>query len=121
MHQFSFEKLEVWQLSRNLVNKIYTITNSFPDSEKFGLSNQIRRAALSVSSNLAEGTSRKSSKDQAHFSQIAFSSLMEVANQIILANDLKYINETELSEFREEINEISNKLNALYNYQKSRK
>ena len=121
MHQFSFEKLEVWQLSRKLVNKIYTITKSFPNSEKFGLSNQIRRAVLSVSSNLAEGTSRKSSKDQAHFSQIAFSSLMEVANQIILANDLKYINETQLSELREEINELSNKINALYNYQKNRK
>ena len=121
MHQFSFEKLEVWQLSRKLVNKIYTITNSFPDSEKFGLSNQIRRAVVSISSNLAEGTSRKSYKDQAHFSQIAFSSLMEVANQIILSHDLGYISEAEMSDSREGINELSNKINALYNYQKNRK
>ena len=93
MHQFSFENLEVWQLSRKLVSKIYSLTKSWPASEKFGLTNQIRRAVISISSNLAEGTSRKSSKDQAHFTQMAYSSLMEVTNQLILARDLKYINE----------------------------
>ncbi len=121
MDQFSFEKLEVWQLSRILVGKIYSITKSFPDSERFGLINQIRRASISISSNLAEGTSRMSTKDQAHFSQLAYSSLMELANQIILANDLTYIDENQLSDLREYINELSNKINALYKYQKNRK
>ncbi len=120
MDQFSFEKLEVWQLSRRMVRKIYEVSNSFPNTEKFGLINQIRRSAISISSNLAEGTSRMSTKDQAHFTQIAYSSLMELANQIILANDLTYIDENQLSELREDINELSNKINALYKYQKNR-
>ena len=121
MLEFSFERLEVWQLSRRFVSKIYRITKNFPDSEKFGLTNQIRRAAISISSNLAEGTSRLSTLDQARFSQISYSSLMEVANQLILANDLNYIDDKSLNEFREDINELGNKINALHKYQKNRK
>ena len=121
MLEFSFERLEVWQLSRRFVSKIYRITKNFPDSEKFGLTNQIRRAAISISSNLAEGTSRLSTVDQARFSQISYSSLMEVANQLILANDLNYIDDKRLDEFREDINELGNKINALHKYQKNRK
>ena len=72
---------------------------------------QLRRAVISVSSNIAEGSSRMSPKDQAHFYQIAFSSLMEVLSQIIISFELGYIDEQE--SFRQEISKIANKLNAL--------
>ncbi len=114
MYTYSFEKLEVWQLSRQLVRKIYDTTSSFPKDEQFGLTNQLRRASVSVSSNIAEGSGRISNKDKARFIEIAFSSLLEVINQLILANDLSFVDEHELSVFREEINELSNKLNAFH-------
>jgi four helix bundle protein len=113
MFIYSFEKLEVWQLSRKLTVKIYSISRNFPKDELYGLSSQLRRAILSVSSNIAEGTSRASGKDKAHFSVIAFSSLMETLNQLIIANDLGYLSSEELMKLRVKINEIANKLNAL--------
>jgi len=70
MYTFSFERLDVWNKARLLTKKIYQLTMNFPDSEKFGLTNQLRRAVISISSNLAEGTSRISRKDQIHFSFI---------------------------------------------------
>ncbi len=110
---FSFEKLNVWVDSKELVKLIYTITKNFPDEEKFGLTSQLRRASISIASNLAEGTSRKTNKDKAHFTTIAFSSLIEVLNQIILSKELNFIQETEYQTVRTEIEKISNKLNAL--------
>lgn len=112
-YTFSFEKLNVWIDSKELVKRIYLITKQFPSEEKFGLINQLRRASVSVASNLAEGTSRITSKDKAHFSTIAFSSLMEVLNQIIIAKELNFIQEEEYKLLRKEIEKISNKLNAL--------
>lgn len=112
-YTFSFEKLNVWVDSKELVKEIYLITKDFPNEEKFGLTNQLRRASISVASNLAEGTSRNTNKDKAHFSTMAFSSLMEVLNQLIIANELNFIKETEYQKLRNEIEKISNKLNAL--------
>ncbi|AJR04089.1 four helix bundle protein [Siansivirga zeaxanthinifaciens] len=112
-YTFSFEKLNVWIDSKELVKSIYLITKEFPSEEKFGLTNQLRRASISISSNLAEGTSRISNKDQAHFSTMAFSSLMEVLNQIIISYELKLIDETNYKNIRTEIEKIANKLNAL--------
>jgi four helix bundle protein len=112
-HKFSFEKLEVWQDSRRLASMIYEHTKNFPDHEKFGLTNQMRRAAISVSSNIAEGSSRVSTKDQAHFYQMAFSSLIELLNQIIISSDLKYLNELSEEDFRTQIDKVANKINAL--------
>lgn len=100
MYVYSFEKLEVWQLSRKLAVEIYLETKKFPREELYGISSQLRRASLSVSSNIAEGSSRFSEKDRAHFSVIAFSSLMEVLNQIIIANDLEYLSDERLVELR---------------------
>ena len=99
-YKFSFEKLEVWQLSKDFVKEIYKITESFPKSEKYGLISQITRASVSVASNLAEGTSRVSYKDQAHFSQLAYSSLMEVICQLIIAKDLHMIKEVNYQDLR---------------------
>jgi len=112
-HRFSFEKLEVWQDARKLANMIYEHTKSYPDNEKFGLTNQMRRAAISVSSNIAEGSSRTSTKDQAHFYQMAFSSLMELLNQVIISHDLNYLNEPEELAYHSQIEKIANKINAL--------
>ena len=115
MYQFAFEKLEVWNESRNLTKTLYLKTKVFPESEKFGLSSQIQRSAVSVSSNIAEGSSRCSLKEQKMFYQIAYSSLMEVMNQIIISADLKYIDDHSLNEIRESILRISRMLNALRN------
>jgi four helix bundle protein len=79
------------KMLKKMVIDIYKTTKGFPDVEKFGLTNQINRAAVSVASNLAEGSSRTSMKDQAYFSQLAFSSLMELACQISIAQELNFI------------------------------
>ena len=92
---------------------VYKITKTFPSDERFGLVSQLRRASVSVSSNIAEGSGRTSFKEQARFSEISFGSLIEVLNQLILSNDLEYITENELNEFREIIEEIGNKINSL--------
>ena len=120
MKTFSFEKLEVWQLSRKLVVEIYKTTSLFPKEELYVLTSQLRRAAISVSSNIAEGSSRKSPKDQARFSQIAYSSLIEVLNQLIISNDILYIDEKELNDYRVKIDVLLHKINALYNSQLKR-
>jgi len=116
MYTFSFERLEVWNKSRLLTKKIYKLAQNFPEYEKFGLTGQIRRAIISVCSNLAEGSSRKSKKDQSHFYNIAFSSLMETLNQIIISNDLDYLDDEALMTLRSEIHTISLMINNLTNY-----
>lgn len=112
-YQFSFEKLNVWIDSKELVKFIYKITNQFPNEEKFGLTNQLRRASISVSSNLAGGSSRITNKDKAHFTTISYSSLMEVLNQVIIAKELSFVKEDDYLIVREYVGKISNKLNAL--------
>ena len=116
-YEFSFEKLDVWKLSVELVKDIYKVTKNYPDEEKFGLVSQLRRSAISVSSNLSEGSSRISNKDKAHFTQISYGSLMELLCQLIISKELDYIDEKQLFKLREKIEEISNKLNSLRNYQ----
>jgi four helix bundle protein len=118
-HVYPFEKLRVWQSARNLVKKIYRTTKAFPRSEVYGLTSQTNRAALSVAANLAEGSSRTSRKDQAHFSQIAYSSLMELACLLIVAVDLEFLSTDQESVLREEIEAVSRQLNALRNTQLS--
>lgn len=120
MRLYSFEKLDVWKLSRKLNKNIYQISEKFPYNEKFGLTSQIRRASVSVSSNIAEGSSRKSGIEQARFTEFAFGSLLEVLNQLILASDLDFINEQVLNNERLLIEEIGNKLNKLKEVQLSR-
>lgn len=113
MKNYSFEKLNVWQRSKDLCVQIYKLTDNFPVSEKYGFNSQLRRAALSVSSNLAEGSSRISYKEKARYTEIAFGSLMEVLSQLLVAKDLELINDEELMVLRSTIEEIGNKLNKL--------
>ena len=116
-YQFSFEKLKVWKNARDLAGIVYRVTSSFPKEEQFCLTNQLRRAVISISSNLAEGTSRLSKKDQAHFTNLSYGSLMEVLNQLYIANDLGYLINDKFRELKIKVMEISNQLNALRNSQ----
>ena len=93
MYTFSFEKLEVWKEAIQLSKDIYKVTSTFPDEEKFGLVSQIKRATNSIAANLAEGTSRITSKDKAHFTTIAFNTTMEVLNHLIVSKELEFISE----------------------------
>lgn len=113
MYTYPFEKLDVWQLSKKLVVKVYTLTKAFPADEKFGLVNQMRRAAVSISSNIAEGSGRITSKDQAHFYNMAYGTLMELLNQLLIAFDLGWVTAVEVNETRISLEEISAKINAL--------
>ena len=112
-HVYPFEKLRVWEAARLLVRSTYAVTRTFPRSETYGLVSQTNRAAVSVSANLAEGSARSSRKDQAHFSQIAYGSLMELACLRILAVDLSFLSSAEESDLRLEIESVSRQLNAL--------
>ncbi len=111
---YSFENLEVWQKSRELVKDIYLVTETFPKDEKFGLTSQLRRASISVSSNIAEGSTRWSNKDQSRFYEIAYGSLIEILNQLILSTDLEFLQENQLTTLRTKIDSIARMLNALY-------
>ena len=88
----NFKQLNSWQQSHFLVLTIYKISSTFPKQEQFGLTNQIRRAAVSITSNIAEGFGRIGKKEKQHFFQIALGSLNEVESQLEIAKDLRYIN-----------------------------
>lgn len=115
-YQLLFEKLEVWQLARILASDIYKTTRNFPSEEEFSLVSQIRRAAVSVAANIAEGAGRISAKEQARFTTMAYSSLMELYNHLIIASDLGYIEQAIISEYKGKIQVLSIKLS---NYKKS--
>lgn len=111
--KFNFEKLAVWQRARSWVKELYAQTNAFPPEERYRLADQIRRAGISVASNIAEGSTRKSFKDQERFFEVAYGSLMEICCQLQLAADVGLISEEIFSQNREKIREISLMLAAL--------
>lgn len=113
MYTYSFEKLDVWKLSRSLTKNIYLMTKSFPNEERFALANQMQRAAVSVVSNIAEGSSRSSYKEQIRFIEIAYGSLMELYSQLCVSLDINLISSEDFEIKDVDIKEISNKLNAL--------
>ncbi len=117
---YSFEKLDSWVDARKLVKWIYEKTAKFPSEEKFGLVMQLRRAGISVVSNLAEGSARMTPKDQAHFTNLAYSSLIEVLNQLIIAADLNFIDIENLMEGRQQIDALAGKIAALRKSQLNR-
>mgnify|MGYP003579617363 CR=1 FL=1 len=113
MKTYSFENLDVWQCSRRLSVSIYKLTKSFPDDERFGLVSQMRRASISISSNLAEGSSKWSGKEKARYTETSFCSLMELLNQVIISFDLQFIAENQILAIRESIDEIAVKATKL--------
>ena len=117
---FAFERLEVWQLARQFMKFCYALIDTFPPQEKYNLVDQIRRASTSVALNLAEMTSRTSFKEQAHFSEMAYGSAIEVYCSFLLSHDLGYIDDDQLNEVTLKSGELSNKINALKNSQYQR-
>ena len=95
---FAFEELDVYQLARAYVKNIYLLSDKFPQKEDFALTSQVRRAAVSITSNIAEGTSRFSARDKSHFVEIAYGSLMETYSQLQVAADLGYLMQEEIDE-----------------------
>jgi four helix bundle protein len=118
--QYSFEKLRVWRAARGLAKQVYLATSNFPQRELYGLTSQCNRAAVSVAANLAEGSSRQSRKDQAHFSEIAYGSLTELACLLILAKDVGVLSENSEVDLRGAIERVSAQINALHRSQRAR-
>lgn len=116
-HVYPFETLRVWQSARELTKSVYSVTRKFPRSEMYELTSQINRAVVSVAANIAEGLARTSRRDQAHFSQIAYGSLMELACLLLLAVDLNYLSSADEEKLREVIEAVSRQLNALHTAQ----
>ena len=113
MEQFNFERPVAWQHSKTLVKDVYRLTASFPHSELYALTNQIRRAVVSIGSNIAEGAGRRAAKEQAHFYEIAYGSLTELLCQMIFAYELGYIDAEELRTLRQSIDELARMLSGL--------
>lgn len=109
----NFTDLNVWKEGHKLVLMIYKTTKQFPHDELFGLTNQLRRAVVSITSNIAEGFSRYSYKEKSQFYSMALGSLTEVENQVIIAYDLKYISNQEFEDLAERIVTVSKLLNGL--------
>ena len=116
-YTYGFEKLNIWKASILFAKDIYKITETFPNTEKFGLVSQMRRAVVSIPSNIAEGSAKQSLKDQARFTEISKGSLFEVLNQVIIAYELKFINEEDYLKIREKIDSLNKKLKAFENSQ----
>ena len=109
----SYKKLDAYIMAKDLVKMVYDTTKRFPDEEKFVLCNQIRRAAISVPSNIAEGLSRSAVKEQCHFLDIAFGSLMETDCQFEIAKDLNYISNDEYALMYKKIHTLAKIITGL--------
>lgn len=112
---YRFEKLNAWIESRALVVMVYGIIKKFPIEERFALSDQLRRAVISIPSNIAEGCGRVSVKEQIHFMEIAFGSLMETYTQLQIAVDLNYITADELQPVKNKIGAVAKLLSGFRN------
>ena len=113
MKTYSFEKLLVWQKSKALTVNIYKLTSTFPKEELFGISNQMRRSSVSIVSNVAEGSGRQNAKEKARYTEIAYSSALELLSQLIISLDLEYIDQESYLGIRTQIEEITFMLDAL--------
>ena len=116
MYIFSFEKLDVWQNSREFILMIYRVTTKFPSNKVYGITSQIKRSSSSIATNIAEGTSRNTKKDKAHFMTISYSSAMETLNHLIISKDLNYLTDEDYIICREKLEKICNQINNLKKY-----
>lgn len=115
MNRYSYKNLNVYQDAKAFVVAVYKLLDRFTDSEKFALCNQIRRAAISVTSNIAEGVSRISNKEKIHFLEIAYASLMEVDRQLDVSIELGYITIEQYNIIEEFVVCVSKQLSSLRN------
>jgi four helix bundle protein len=111
--KFRFEKLDVWHEARAINHLIYQVTKAFPKHEMFAMTSQLRRAAVSISANIAEGAGRNSDRDFAHFLEQAYGSLMEVVSILYLATDENYMSKMELDPLLDELEKLAKRIAAL--------
>jgi four helix bundle protein len=112
----SFRDLDAWKEGHRLVLEIYKMTKSFPKEEMFGLSNQLRRSAVSITSNIAEGFSRKSLKEKIQFYSMAKASNTELQNQLLIARDVGYLNEEKFKQLEEQSIRVNKLISGLIRY-----
>ncbi|MBT3382403.1 MAG: four helix bundle protein [Prolixibacteraceae bacterium] len=109
-----FKNLKVWQKGMDLVKNVYKSSKNFPKEELFGLTSQIRRSAISIPSNVAEGSGRGTDKDFKRFLDIAVGSSYELETQIIIANELKFLSENDFNDLSLKVNEIQKMIAGLH-------
>jgi four helix bundle protein len=109
----NFKELKIWQLSRTLVKEIYGVTSDFPSAEKYGLVSQLRRCAVSIPTNIAEGAGRNTDKDFAQFLNISLGSAFELETLLILAYDVNFISQVQLENLSIKISEIQKMIHGL--------
>ena len=117
----SFEGLIIWQESRKFINDIYKLTKNFPQEELYGLTSQIRRAAISIMSNIAEGFDRRTTKEFIHFLIIARASASEIQNDLYISLDLNYINDEDFKTIYNHAQKIAKLINGLITYLRSQR
>jgi len=115
MDVFRFEKLDVWHRAVDFADMVYALTREFPSDERFGLVSQMRRASVSISSNIAEGSGRVSDKDFARFVEIAYGSVMEIVSQAQIAQRQAFLSAQERNEICERAEELTRMLSGLRN------
>ena len=113
MDSFGFRDLRVYQTSRDLVKTIYSVLAAYPSNEQYALCDQLRRASVSVPSNIAKGMSRSSDKEKAHFIEISYGSLMEVLCQMEISKELNYVTEEQMKDIENQITIIAKQLSKL--------
>ena len=113
--KYDYKNLDAYKESKILVRMIYEMLKQFPKEETYALCDQLRRAVISVPSNLAEGCGRYSSKEQLHFLEIAFGSLLEVECQMDIAHDIEYIMDAQLADINSQIRKVAALLSGLRN------
>ena len=111
-----YKKLDVWKIAVDLNKLVYEITRGFPKDEVYGLTSQIRRASVSISSNIAEGCGRRTSKDFVQFLHNASGSLKEVGSQLVLAKELEYVSDDDFNKLNSMIIKLGNKLMSFIKY-----
>ena len=115
MDVFQFERLTAWTKAKELTLTVYSLIAKFPQHEQYALSGQIRRAVISIPSNIAEGSGRASMKEKIHFLEIAFGSLTETYCQLLIAKELGYITDDDLKTVKPLFKEVSRLMSGLRN------
>ena len=111
-----FRDLKAWQLGMDLVEHVYLLTDSFPKAETYGLTSQVRRCAISIPSNIAEGNGRDSTKEFLHFIAIAIGSICELETQLLLSQRLKYIEMSDLEKVLDLLTQTRKTIHGLQKY-----
>ena len=117
MRKFSFERSKAWQAAADLAVAVYRLLERLPAIERYGLESQLRRSIHSVPSNIAEGSGRATGRDQAHYSTIAYGSLVESLNHLLLAERHGYLSAADIDPLRPQFSKVATHLSALRRYQ----